>query len=199
MSMRVLRRLALIAGLGALLCACSSNSHVQRFPELSFRSQPPFQIDVGRVEVVAEYQAPTQPPHIELDMPVSPEQALKRWAQDRLAPIGRANGLRVVIRDASATETPLKTDTGFTGMFKKEQAARIDMSVDVAIQMLDDHQFVVAEVTGKASRSRTEAEGTSLNDRDKMLYEMVQDLMVGFNTEISGNIRQTFGPWLGSH
>lgn len=172
---------------------------MHRFPELTFRNLPPVQLDIGRIEVVSQYQPPAQAPHIEYDMPVSPEGALKRWVQDRLQPIGRTGTLRVVIRDASATETPLQTDKGFTGMFKREQAARVDMSVDVALQMLDDKQFVTAEVTGKQTRSQTEQEGMKLNDRDKLLYDMVEDLVKGFNGDIDPNIRSTFGPWLGRH
>ncbi len=194
-----LRHLALMIGFCSLLAACSSSPPMRHFPELSFRNQPPVQLDIGRIEVVSQYQAPAQAPHIEYDMPVSPENGLKRWVQDRLQPIGRSGTLRVVIRDASATETPLKTDTGFTGVFKKEQAADVVMSVDVALQMLDDKQFVTAEVTAKQSRSRSELEGMKLNERDKLLYDMVQDLLNGFNAEVDGNIRSTFGPWLGSH
>ncbi len=199
MSFRSLRHLALIVGLGSLLAACSSASPpMRRFPEMTFRNVPPVQLDVGRIEVVSQYQPPAEAPHIEFDMPVSPEAALKRWVQDRLQPVGRTGILRVVIRDASATETPLKTDKSFTGLFKKEQDADVVMSVDVALQMLDDHQFVVAEVTGKQSRSHTELEGQKLNERDKLLYDMVEDLLKGFNTEVDGNIRTTFGPWLGA-
>lgn len=195
-----LRHLALMIGFCAALAACSSSSPPMRhFPELTFRNQPPIQLDIGRIEVVPQYQPPAEAPHIEFDMPVSPENALKRWVQDRLQPIGRTGTLRVVIRDASATETPLRTDKGFTGMFKKEQDAQVDMSVDVALQMLDDKQFVIAEVTGKQSRSHTELEGMKLNERDKLLYDMVEDLMKGFNSEVDGNIHATFGPWLGAH
>ena len=197
MSFRPLRYFAFVFGLGLLLAACSGvNPPMQRFPEMTFRNQPAYQIDVGRIEIVSQFQPPAQAPHIEYDMPVSPENALKRWVQDRLQPTGRTGTLRVVIRDASATENPLKTDQSWTGVFKKEQAARVDMSVDVAIQMLDDRQFVTAEVTGKQSRSRTRPEGQKLNERDKLLYEMVEDLMQGYNGEIDSNIRNTFGPWL---
>jgi hypothetical protein len=193
-----LRHLALMIGFCALLSACAApNPPMQRFPELSFRNQPAVQLDIGRIEVVSQYQPPAQAPHIEYDMPISPENAVKRWVQDRLQPVGRSGTLRVVIRDASATETTLKTDKGFTGMFKKEQAAQVDMSVDVALQMLDERQFVIAEVTGKQSRSHTELEGIKLNERDKLLYGMVEDLLKGFNNEVDGNIRATFGPWLG--
>jgi hypothetical protein len=198
MSFRPLRSAALVIGLGIVLAACSSvNPPMQRFPEMTFRNLPAMQLNVGRVEVITKYQASTKPPHVEYDMPVSPENALKRWVQDRLQPTGTTGILRVVIRDATATETPLPTDQGFSSMFEKQQVARVDMSVDVALQMLDERQFVVAEVTGKANRSRTESEGMKLNERDKLFYDMVEDLMKGFNSEVDPDIHATFGPWLG--
>lgn len=199
MLMRLLRNAALALGLGLVLTCCSGvNPPMHRFPELTFTSSPPFQLDIGRVEVVSQYQAPAQAPHLEYDMPVSPENALKRWVQDRLKPIGRSGIMRVVIRNASAIETPLKTETGVKSVFEKQQVARVDMAVDVAIQILDERQFVKAEVTGKVERSRTEPEGMKLNERDKLLYDMVSELMQAFNAEVDPQIRNTFGPWLGA-
>lgn len=194
-----LRQLGVLFALGLVLAACSAvNPPAPRFPELTFTDQPPFAFDVGRVEVVSQFHPPATAPHIEYDMPVSPESAVKRWVQDRLKPVGRSGILRVVIRDASATETPLKTDTGVKSVFEKQQVARVDMSVDVSLQILDERQFVVSEVTSKVERNRTEPEGMKLNERDKLLYDMVADLMKAFNSGIDPNIRDTFGRWLGA-
>ena len=198
MFIRTLRHLALVAGLGLALSACANpNPPMQRFPEMTFTNLPAYRLDVGRIEVVSEFQSDGKYPHIEYDMPVSPESALKRWVQDRLRPIGRTGTLRVLIHNATATEVALKTDQSFTGMFKKEQAARINMVVDVSLQMLDDHQFVVAEVNSHAERERTRPEGQKLNERDKLLYDMVEDLMMGYNSQVDPNIGQVFTPWLG--
>jgi hypothetical protein len=198
MFVRPLRCLGLVFSLSLALAACVGQPPAPRFPPVSFRNEAPFRIDVARIEIVPQYQAPAQLPHVEYDMPVSPENAIKSWVQDRLQPVGRTGTLRVLIRDAQATETPLKRDTGFTGMFKKEAAARIDMSMDVALQMLDERQFVTSEVTAKAARSRTELEDQTLNQRDKLLYDMVVDMTKGFDKDISPQISSTFGPWLGA-
>ena len=192
MAVRLLRPLFL--ALTLVLAACSSSPPLQRFPEMTFRNMPPIRLDVGRIEVVPEYQPPAQPPHIEYDMPVAPENAVRRWVQDRLQPVGRTGTLRVVIHDAQATEVPLKTDDTITGVFKKEQAARIKMSVDVSIQLLDDKQFVSAEATGNAAVSRTTTEGIKLNEHDRVLYEMVEEMMKNFNANIEPSIRSSLGP-----
>ena len=183
-------------GLGLGLSACSNPPPVQRLPEMTFLYKPPIRLNVARVEVVSEYTAPTVRPNIEYDMPVSPEAAVRKWAQDRLKPVGKEGILRVVIHKASATETPLQTDQSLSGMFKKEQAARVDENIDVTLQMLDDRQFTVADVSGKAFRSRTEPEDQKLNQRDQLLYDMTYDLVRGFDEEVEPNIRTGFNKWL---
>ena len=183
-------------GLGLTLSACSSAPPMQRLPDMTFLYKPPIRLNVARVEVVSEYTAPTVRPNIEYDMPVSPEAAVRKWAQDRLKPVGTSGILRVVIHKASATENPLKIDESLGGMFKKEQAARVDENLDVTLQMLDDHQFTVADVTGKSFRSRTEPEDQKLNQRDQLLYDLTYDLVRGFDEEVEPNIRTGFNKWL---
>ena len=190
------RILGVCLSLGLTLSACSSPPPMQRLPDMTFLYKPPIRLNIARVEVVSEYTAPTVRPNIEYDMPVSPEAALRKWAQDRLKPVGATGILRVVIHKASATETPLQTDLGFSGMFKKEQQARVDENLEVTLQMLDDHQFTVADVTGKSFRSRTEPEGQKLTERDQLLYDMTYDLVRGFDDEVDSNIRSGFANWI---
>jgi len=184
-------------GVCLALSACSSPPPpTQRLPDMTFLYKPPIRLNIARVEVVNEYTAPAARPNIEYDMPVSPEKAIRHWAQDRLKPVGKEGILRVVIHKAQATETPLATDLSVGGMFKKEQAARVDETVDVTLQMLDEHQFTVADVTGKSFRSRTEPEGQKLNERDQLLYDMTYDLVRGFDEEVDPNIRTSFANWI---
>jgi hypothetical protein len=191
------RLVGMCFGLGLALTACSSPPPpTQRLPEMTFLYKQPIRLNIARVEVVSEYSAPAQHPNIEYDMPVSPENAVRRWAQDRLKATGKDGILRVVIKKASATENPLQTDLGFSGMFKKEQQARVDENLEVTLQMLDDHQFTVAEATGKSFRSRTEPEGQKLNERDQLLYDMTYDLVRGFDEEIESNLRSAFANWV---
>lgn len=196
MDRRWTRVVGVCFGLGLMLSGCSSPPPIQRLPEMTFLYKPPIRLNIARVEVVSEYKAPTVRPNIEYDMPVSPEAAVRKWAQDRLKPVGTTGILRVVIHKASATETPLQTDQGLSGMFKKEQAARVDENLDVTLQMLDEHQFTIADVSGKAFRSRTEPEDQKLNQRDQLLYDMTYDLVRGFDDEVDPNIRTGFSKWV---
>lgn len=187
----------LVLALGLAVAACSNNPPpMEKLPPVSFRGEKPFVLNIAKVEIVTRYQASSIAPHIEYEVPVSPENALKRWIEDRIQPRGTSGILRVIINDASATETPLAKNPDESDLFTKRQISRIDMSIDVALQMLDERQFVKAEVTGKASRSRTLPEGLKLNERDRILYDMVVDLIKGAGSQLDSQIQNTFGNWM---
>ncbi|HIJ39363.1 MAG TPA: hypothetical protein HPP80_10765 [Rhodospirillaceae bacterium] len=191
------RPFALTLGLLIGLTACAGgNPPNARLPEMTFANLPSLAIDVATIEVISNYQPPALPPHIEYDMPTSPETAIKRWVKDRLKPNGRTGVLRVSIQNAQATEVPLKVDTGVKSVFEKQQVARVEMAIDVTLQILDERQFPITEVSAKESRSHTLSEGLKLNERDKLLYDMVEDMMLQFNGDIDPNIRSTFTRWI---
>ena len=182
----------MVVAVGLSLAACASGPPPSSaLPPVSFADQPPFVLDIARIEIVTNYAAPSSAPHIELTMPVNPENAIRRWVQDRLQPRGTAGTLRVIISDASATETTLPKDPNAT-VFNDEPQSKVDMSVAVALQLLDDRQFVVAEVTGKASSGQTLRSGLKLNEHDRLLYDMVIALVKSMDGEMSPRIRTAF-------
>jgi len=187
----------LVLAVGLLLAACSNTPPPEdKFPPVSFAGQPPFVFNVAKVEIVSKFVSSSTPPHIELIVPVSPESALKRWAEDRIKPKGTSGTLRVLINDASATETPLKKEEGASSLFTKQETSRIDVSVEMVLQMLDERQFVKSSVNGKVAKSRTLTEGLKLNERDKILYDMVVDVVRDMGAQVDPLIQNTFAPWM---
>lgn len=191
--MRHLRLVVAVAATLAIAACQNTQPPMQKLPEISFAHLRPIQLDVGQLEIVSEFASPGRSPNIEHLMPVSPEAAAQRWAQDRLRPMGRTGLARVVIRDAKVVEVPLAIDKGLTGSFKKEQETRYDASLDVAVQILDARQMVIGETMARATRSRTVAEGITLNQRDRILY----DISEGLAKDIDEQMNQLIGNYLG--
>ena len=185
----LLRSLVVAAGLALTACA-NNNPPTPTLPPLTFADKPPFVLNVARIEIVSQFSAPTAAPHIEYELPVSPENAIRRWVQDRIQPRGTTGVLRVVIRNASATETSAPEASG--GMFNNEPQDKVDMAVDVDLQLLDERQFVVADVTGQAMRGETLFTDLKLNERDKFLYEMVRQLVGTLGDQLSQRIPINF-------
>lgn len=195
MSFRLSRLMLVLAGALAL-AACEAQPVAQKLPELSFADKRPFQLNVGQLEIVPEYQPTGRKPNVEHLMPLSPENATVRWAQDRLRPMGKSGFARVLIKDAKVVEVPLSTDKGFTGMFKDQQSERYDGSLDVAIQILDERHFPVADVVARATRSHTVAEGATLNERDKIMFELSEGLIRDIDSQMESLVRTYLSRWV---
>ncbi|BAE49123.1 hypothetical protein [Paramagnetospirillum magneticum] len=186
---------AVVAALTASACQ-NAKPPMQKLPEISFANLRPFQLDVGQLEIVSEFVATGRAPHIEHLMPVSPEGAAQRWAQDRLKPVGRTGTARVVIKDAKVVEVPLAIDKGISGAFKKEQELRYEAALSVAIQILDQRGMIQGETMAQASRSRTVAEGITLNERDRVLYDISESLVKDIDQQMAQLIQGYLGRWV---
>ncbi|CAA7619778.1 conserved exported hypothetical protein [Candidatus Terasakiella magnetica] len=185
----------LLTALAASACQ-NTKPPMQKLPEISFAHLRPIMLDVGQLEIVSEYTPPGRSPNIEHLMPVSPEGAAQRWAQDRLKPMGKSGFARVIIKDAKVVEVPLAIDKGFTGAFKKEQEARYDAALDVAVQILDARHMVIAEAEATAARSRTVPEGMTLNERDRIQYDISESLARDIDLQMEPLIRNYLGRWI---
>lgn len=161
------------------------------FAELRFNNTPPIIFMAERMEVKDEYVAPMKSPFVEHEAPVSPSRALASWAKDHLAYDASApKSVRVLIREASLRETPLAVTQGFRGAFTNDQAWNYEGTVDVEISLHNDRGFREASASARMQRTRTLPEKASINDRDKLMYELVETLMRDFSAEMDRNIRQ---------
>jgi len=194
--MRHLRLVVAVLATLAVTACQNTKPPMQELPAISFANLRPFNLNVGQLEIVSEYVSPGRSPNVEHLMPVSPEAAAQRWAQDRLKPMGRDGYARVVIRDAKVIEVPLAVDKGITGAFKTEQEMRYDATLNVAVQILDARHMVVGETVATASRSRTVAQGITLNERDRVLYDISESLAKDIDGQMSQLIPNFLNRWV---
>lgn len=162
---------------------------MKQFPELTYAHMPKMGFNVAKVEVLSDYQGQTGRPHVELDFPVIPGEALKRWAADRLLAKGRTGTLRFVISNAGVIEESLKKDQSFSANFKKLQSERYNATLEATIEILDDQGQRKAFTTTQVSRARTVPEGITLNDRQQAWFDLAEEVMTDFNKAMEDNIR----------
>lgn len=185
----------LLAGTAA---ACASPPPPARFPDLTYGHLGKFTFDVARIDLISEYKPTYQRPNIEHTFPVVPEQAMRRWAEDRLAVTGRPGRVaRFVIQDAKVTETELPRSAGVRGAFTTDQTHRYDGALSAALEIREERgNFRAGTASAWASRSRTVAEGITINDREKVWFEIVEALMNDLNAEMERQIRANLGQFL---
>jgi hypothetical protein len=106
--------------------------------------------------------------------------------------VGTSGRAVAVITDASVVEINLPKETGlgvaFTNQLDTQYAARIGIRVEIR----DDRGGSMRMAEGHAERSITTVEGTTLEERDRMLYQMETQLMADLDRQLETQIRNNF-------
>lgn len=179
-----------------LAAACNTPDPVQVLPQLTFSHLPPLALDVAEVEVLSSYVSPLKAPNVEHQLSTPPEKAVQRWAADRLKAVGSSGRARLTIANASVVETPLETSKGFSSHFTKEQSRRYDMSVDATLEIVSDDGRIEGFSSTRVNRSRTMREDATLNERDRIWFDMTEALMKDFDAQMEQSVRQYMVNWL---
>jgi len=180
------------------VAGCNTPPTREPFPKLTYVHLPPYNLAVSRVEIVNAYQPPMTPPHVEQNFPVSPEATAEQWAHDRLkAAGGSARAVYTVVR-ADAVETHLEGDqgSGLFGDFTIPQSERYDLNITVRLQIIDPNNRVMGSVDAAATRSRTVAADATLNDRERVWFNMTEQAMADQNASLDKSIPQYLRAYL---
>ncbi|NIA71537.1 hypothetical protein HBA54_23375 [Pelagibius litoralis] len=181
--------------LGGLLAACSFDEPQNRFADITYGHLPEIGLDVGDVRIEQAYVTPGKAPNVEHRFPVKPNDAAVRWAQDRLEAEGDRLVFRYIVREASAVETPLPTESGVTGLLTTDQSERYEARIVVDMEILDGRQ-VQATARAEARRSITVPEDITLKEREQIWYKLTENAMNDLNTQLEDTIRSAFFPYI---
>lgn len=185
--LKLIRTLAMLAA-AAAIAGCNSSTPPERFAEMTFRHLPPIQLLVANIKIESTAIQSTEPPNIGHLFPTPPEAALRNWARDRLVARGSSGTAVFTIVRAEATGRALGTDTGFTGLFKKELSDRYDGYIEAVLTIYDNNGQRRAHIEGKAERATTVREDSTLGERHKIMYDLVEKMMAEFNAQMDRNV-----------
>ena len=179
----------IIIALFVLLGACTAVPD-HSLPELTFKHLEPISLRIAKIQMTSETENNTEPPNVGHRFPISPHEAVKKWALDRLHIAGNNGTARFSILKANVTETRLKTDKSFKGLFKQEASERYDAIVEARLEILDDNGIVIAEVISRATWTQTVREDTTLADRRRIWFGLIEKLMGAFNDKMEEEMRR---------
>ena len=189
---RKIIRFFLVTG---ILSACANKAPIEQFPDITFSHLNAFKINTAKIVVENQFHPPIKTPHIEHTLRMPPRKAMESWLKDRFQPIGSSGTLSLIIQDATVTREPLSIDKSLRGRLTKQQSVIYKMIASASLQIKDENGKIMATASASVERSLTAREDISLNDRDRLLLEMVSDLMADFNNNIEPNIYSHFKPW----
>jgi hypothetical protein len=186
----MIRKMLVVLLLAGPLAACETPPTREPFPKLTYTYLTPYRLAVSDIQIVDAYRPPNAPPYVEQNFPASPAGTAAQWGRDRLKAVGgNARAVYTVLRGA-VIETYLKPENsgGMLSDFTVQQSERYDLNIVVRLQIVEPSGRVVATVDGAATRSRTVAENATLNDRERVWFEMTEQAMKDLNNQLEKTI-----------
>lgn len=184
-------RPVLLAALAALfLSACQSTPPRPPARPVSFAAFAPIVLNAAAIDVVDARRAGGASA-MDGRIPVPPAEAVRRWAAERLQAGGRQGRVRVVIKDATITETQLPRTGGVQGFFTNQQAQRYDGRIEVEVTGEVPGETAFRGFTRAAvTQSTTVPENITLADRESALQEMTRRMAEDLNARLDAGIRK---------
>ncbi len=196
----IVTRRAVLIGLAATaagtLAGCNTPPQRYTFPELTYAYLPPIRLDVAVVDVVDSYRPPMAAPNVEHLFPTPPAKAMTRWAEDRLVAAGSNGGALLTILRADVVEVPLARTTGLKGVFTTDQSYRYDATLEVRLDAENTSGLRRGSITARATRGQSVAEDLTLNQRERLWFEMTELLMRDIGAEIEKQINAYLSAFL---
>lgn len=183
--------LGLLAG---LLAACDTPPARQQFADVTFQHMPPFSLDVGSVQVVEAYRPGSDDNGA--DYPQAPALAVAQWARDRLKAVGGRGQADFTVVEARATRTPLPRSSGLGAALNKDQSDRYDLAIEVRLEAFNPILGKSGTVSERVTRSQTVAEDLTLNQREVVLFNLLDDAMRDLNARLEQSIPHYLAPLL---
>jgi len=179
----------------SLLIGCETPTNTQRWPEVTFAHLPPITLDVANIQLVNKQRTSEKFSQIMYRLPISPAMGLRQWARDRLRSGGQSGSAQFIIQNISVTKTALIQDKSLKGVFTKQQSDRYDFQITANLEVISDLTGERGQAFASARRSITIREDLSLNDRERALFEAVNQLLQDFNNGMQTAIDKHLVAW----
>lgn len=187
--------LLLAAFLAASLAAgCDTPPARQRFPDITFQHLAPIKLDVAQVVIESAYRSTDNPDDNGADYPELPEKLMADWARDRLQAVGQRGQATFTVVSARAVRVPLPRASGIDAALKKEQSDRYELTLTAKIEAGNPLLKKSGTVTETVTRSQTVAEDLTLNQREVVLFNLLDAAMKDLNTRLEQSIAQYLAP-----
>lgn len=190
------RGFLLLAFLGTALAACDMPPERLRFPDITFQHLPAIKLDVTRIEITSDYRSADHADDNSADYPELPEKLAVEWAHDRLQAVGQRGQANYTVIEARAVRVPLPRSSGINAALKTEQSDRYDLSITVRLEAGNPVLGKSGTVTETVTRSQTVPENMTLNQREVVLFNMLDAAMKDLNGRLERSIPKYLGPLL---
>lgn len=185
--------LATVSVLSVTACTSAPTSASGPSPELSFTNITPYHVDAARVDVENTYVPGSDPKDIASTFPVSPDVAVRRYAENRLQPGGQRGALKFIIEDARVYQTEIVPDNKVVNWMGAGKQDQYEIFLKLKLHYTDDLGMQEGR-QGEISfnRTLTMPASVSLAEREKRQLEFLDQLMKDVDASVSKALLERF-------
>ena len=167
------------------LTACIHNYDTA--PQMKDYSQVPLvELPVMRVNTISQVGQMERLPHVESEMQLTPEKALKSWALIRLRPNYQTkNKAEFVIEKAEM----LRDEAPETNVFIYDNY-KYTLSYQVTVRILDENAKVINSITMNGHTTHKLPQRASFVQRDNMFAQMLREMEDQLDDQMPEEIKQ---------
>ena len=156
---------------------------IERIDEVVFDNSQlsKFQILSNNVEVKTIFEKKISDPYIGHTLKVETSQRIKNWVNDNFKPIGNENKFEVVILDASIIKTEFENKDAKN--FDEKKNYKYELFYLIEFNLYDDSDNLAASTLVEVNRSTTSGLYISLQEREKIIDDLVYLSLVDLSLE----------------
>ena len=138
-----------------------------------------------------------RPPNVEHLAPLSFNDAVTAWADQRFEPNGVGDTvIEVTVDHATITERALDVDGGIRGMLKKEQAVEYEARLSVSVRAVGPSGQQRSATSAEVWRTQTVGEDATMADKQKVLFDMIEASVRAMDAKLIPDFRRYFANYV---
>ena len=171
----------------SILTACMP-TYQKPYQVKDYTKEPAIELPADKIEMVSEIEPNQKLPHVEDLMPITPEKALLNWAYIRLRDNHQKPYLaKFIVKQASMTREEMPAEA----IFKLENY-KYTLTYEVELQLINQKGTLLKATNVKGYVMRTQPIRSSIQDRDAMMVEMLDEMENAVNEKIVTEVQQKF-------
>ena len=170
-----------VLGLVAYLMVAGCEApQFKEFTLNTYQNEQPVAVNVKEISISSEVIHYDRLPHIEDEMIISPEQALKEWAQNRFYAVSsaRADKMHIIIEQAYMTQTDEQSENWYT---LDNVAYKLTYALKINFYQKDK---VVYTQTVKGFESSSLPQKSSMADKEQVFENMMNQMIKKVNQQV---------------
>lgn len=186
-------KIAVVVAILFVLSACSTDfsKEGKPMPELTYSHVEPLGLQVADIDIVNMAQHNPVSGDVSSNFPTAPDEALSRYAQNRLQPVGDGGKLNFVIERASV----LRRDIVSEGMFEKlmhvDGREEYTVQMVIRLEVLSSLGFRSAQSTLSIEKSLIQSAGLTLAEREREWLELLDSMMVDVDQAVTASLQNS--------